>query len=79
MARRLVIGICGGTGSGKTTITDHIIGALSEEGVLVLQQDHATTNSVLMMPRRRSAQQADPPRPLLLEVVLVTARVYSGA
>ncbi len=39
-ARRLVIGICGGTGSGKTTITDRIIAALSEEGVVLLQQDH---------------------------------------
>ena len=38
--RPLVIGICGGTGSGKTTITDRIIAALSEESVLVLQQDH---------------------------------------
>lgn len=40
MAKRLVIGICGGTGSGKTTITERIISALSPESVLVLQQDH---------------------------------------
>ena len=39
-SRALVIGICGGTGSGKTTITDRIIQALSERGVVVLQQDH---------------------------------------
>ena len=38
--KRLVIGICGGTGSGKTTITERIISALSPESVLVLQQDH---------------------------------------
>jgi len=35
-----VIGICGGTGSGKTTITSRIIGALSESNVVVLQQDN---------------------------------------
>jgi uridine kinase len=38
--RSLVIGICGGTGSGKTTITERIIRELSEESVVVLQQDH---------------------------------------
>ncbi len=35
-----MIGICGGTGSGKTTITSRIIGALSESNVVVLQQDN---------------------------------------
>lgn len=35
-----VIGICGGTGSGKTTITNRLSLALSDSGVLVLQQDH---------------------------------------
>jgi uridine kinase len=36
----LVIGICGGTGSGKTTITDRIKAGLPQESVLVLQQEH---------------------------------------
>ncbi len=40
MAERLVIGVCGGTGSGKTTIVGRIISALPESSVLVLQQDH---------------------------------------
>ena len=39
-AQALTIGICGGTGSGKTTITNRLIEALSEESVLLLQQDH---------------------------------------
>jgi uridine kinase len=34
----LIIGICGGTGSGKTTITSRIIEALSESNVVVLEQ-----------------------------------------
>jgi uridine kinase len=40
VAQGLVIGICGGTGSGKTTITERIISVLPEASVLVLQQDH---------------------------------------
>jgi uridine kinase len=36
----LIIGICGGTGSGKTTITNRIIEALSEKNVIVLEQDN---------------------------------------
>lgn len=38
--RSLIIGICGGTGSGKTTITRRIIEALSDTSVVVLQQDN---------------------------------------
>ena len=38
--RPLIIGICGGSGSGKTTITRRIIEALSSSNVIVLQQDN---------------------------------------
>jgi len=38
--RPLIIGICGGTGSGKTTITRRIIDALAAESVTILQQDN---------------------------------------
>jgi uridine kinase len=40
VAERLVIGICGGAGLGKATITERIISVLAPESVLVLQQDH---------------------------------------
>jgi uridine kinase len=39
-SRPLIIGICGGTGSGKTTITRRIIEALTETSIIVLQQDN---------------------------------------
>jgi uridine kinase len=39
-SRPLIIGICGGTGSSKTTITARIIEALSEANVIVLEQDN---------------------------------------
>jgi len=35
----LVIGICGGTGSGKTTITRRVVEALSEKNAVVLSHD----------------------------------------
>jgi uridine kinase len=40
MAQSLVIGICGGTGSGKTTISTRIMAALPPASVLMLEQDH---------------------------------------
>ncbi len=71
--RRLVIGICGGTGSGKTTITDRIIGALSEESVLVLQQDHYYKDLPHLPLDERAKQNFDHPdsmdTPLLVEHV----------
>ncbi|MBI3404966.1 MAG: uridine kinase [Acidobacteria bacterium] len=38
--KTLVVGICGGTGSGKTTISTRIIHALSKDNVQILEQDH---------------------------------------
>ena len=69
----LVIGICGGTGSGKTTITDRIIAALSEKSVLVLQQDHYYKDLPHLPLEERARQNFDHPdsmdTPLLTEHV----------
>jgi len=69
--RALVIGISGGTGSGKTTITDRIISALSEESVVVLQQDHYYKDLPQMPLDERAKQNFDHPdsidTPLLVE------------
>jgi uridine kinase len=35
----MIIGICGGTGSGKTTIARKIIEAVGRENVILLEQD----------------------------------------
>src|SRR5262245_33149417 len=35
----MIIGICGGTGSGKTTIARAVVEAVGEENVLMLEQD----------------------------------------
>jgi uridine kinase len=73
LANRLVIGICGGTGSGKTTIAERIISALSPESVLVLQQDHYYRDFPYLPLERRARQNFDHPEsfdtPLLIEHV----------
>ncbi len=73
MARGLVIGICGGTGSGKTTITRRIISMLPEESVLVLQQDHYYKDLPHLPQEKRAQQNFDHPNsldtPLLVEHV----------
>ncbi len=71
MATSLTIGICGGTGSGKTTITDRIISALSPESVLVIQQDHYYRDLPHLALEERAKQNFDHPdsmdTPLLVE------------
>jgi uridine kinase len=57
----LVIGICGGTGSGKTTITGRLIEALSERCVLVLQQDHYYKDLPRLPLDERARQNFDHP------------------
>ncbi|MBI1749955.1 MAG: uridine kinase [Acidobacteria bacterium] len=72
-AKSLVIGICGGTGSGKTTITDRIIKALSLESVQVLQQDHYYKDLPHLPLDERARQNFDHPdsidTPLFVEHV----------
>jgi len=67
----LVIGICGGTGSGKTTISDHIIQALSEDRVLILQQDYYYKDLPHLPLAERARQNFDHPdsmdTPLMVE------------
>ena len=71
MAQGLIIGICGGTGSGKTTITERIISALSLESVVVLQQDHYYKDFPHLPLDQRAKQNFDHPdsldTPLLVE------------
>jgi uridine kinase len=72
-SRPLIIGICGGTGSGKTTITARIIEALSEANVIVLEQDNYYKDYPGMPFEERVKQNVDHPdsmdTPLLAEHV----------
>lgn len=69
----LVVGICGGTGSGKTTLTERIRAALSRNRVLVLQQDHYYKDQGNLHPDERARQNYDHPQsvdmPLMVEHV----------
>jgi uridine kinase len=57
----LTIGICGGTGSGKTTITNRLTDALSEDSVLLLQQDHYYKDTPHLPLEERAKQNFDHP------------------
>ena len=61
VTRSLTIGICGGTGSGKTTITNRLTDALSEESVLLLQQDHYYKDTPHLPLEERAKQNFDHP------------------
>jgi uridine kinase len=61
LAQTLTIGICGGTGSGKTTITNRLTQALSEDSVLLLQQDHYYKDTPHLPLEERAKQNFDHP------------------
>jgi uridine kinase len=61
LPQTLTIGICGGTGSGKTTITNRLIEALSEDSVLLLQQDHYYKDTPHLPLEERAKQNFDHP------------------
>jgi len=61
LTRTLTIGICGGTGSGKTTITNRLTETLSEESVLLLQQDHYYKDTPHLPIEERAKQNFDHP------------------
>jgi len=73
VSKRLVIGICGGTGSGKTTIAERIISVLAPASVLVLQQDHYYRDFPQLSLEKRTQLNFDHPdsfdTPLLVEHV----------
>jgi uridine kinase len=64
VARTLTVGISGGTGSGKTTITNRLIEVLSEESVLILQQDHYYKDLPHLPIEERAKQNFDHPESL---------------
>jgi uridine kinase len=52
----LVIGIAGGTGSGKTTVVNNILQQLNAEGVNVLSQDNYYHDNHHLSLQEREAQ-----------------------
>ena len=57
----LIIGICGGTGAGKTTITNRITQALSVANVIILEQDNYYKDFLDLSLAERTKQNFDHP------------------
>lgn len=61
MARGILIGVAGGTGSGKTLVVQHMIQQLGSDRVVVLQQDSYYKNLNHLSFEERAAQNFDHP------------------
>ncbi len=66
----LVIGIAGGTGSGKTTVVNKILQQLNEEGVNVLSQDNYYHDNQHLTLSEREVLNYDHPKSIDFELLL---------
>ena len=66
----LVIGIAGGTGSGKTTVVNKILQGLNAEGVNVLSQDNYYHDNQHLSLNEREALNYDHPKSIDFELLL---------
>jgi uridine kinase len=57
----MIIGICGGTGSGKTTVANSILASVSKGEVVFIQQDSYYRNLTDLAPTFRAALNFDHP------------------
>lgn len=64
----MVIGICGGTGSGKTTVANTILETVDREGVALLQQDHYYKELAHLPVEERARQNFDHPDSIDMEL-----------
>jgi uridine kinase len=74
LAQTLTIGICGGTGSGKTTITNRLTETLSEDSVLLLQQDHYYKDTPHLPLDERAKQNFDHPESVDTQLLISHVR-----
>ncbi len=66
----LVIGIAGGTGSGKTTVVNNILQQLNAEGVNVLSQDNYYHDNHQLSLSEREALNYDHPKSIDFELLV---------
>lgn len=70
MARGILIGIAGGSGSGKTLVTQRIIEELGSDRVMILQQDSYYKDLSHLSFDERAAQNFDHPNAIDSELLL---------
>lgn len=66
----LIIGVAGGSGSGKTTVVRHIIDTFGEECILLLQHDSYYRDLKHLPFRERTQQNFDHPSSLETELMI---------
>ncbi|MDZ7682214.1 MAG: uridine kinase [Fodinibius sp.] len=66
----LIIGVAGGSGSGKTTVVRHIINTIGEENILLLQHDSYYRDLKHLPFEERSQQNFDHPSSLETELMI---------
>jgi uridine kinase len=66
----LIIGIAGGTGSGKTTVVNQIVNELPETEVGIISQDSYYKENVGMTYEERAAINFDHPRSIDFELLV---------
>ena len=71
----LVIGIAGGTGSGKTTVVNNILQQLNAEGVNVLSQDNYYHDNHHLSLQEREALNYDHPKSIDFELLTKHVKV----
>lgn len=66
----LIIGVAGGSGSGKTTVVKHIINTIGEENIVLLQHDSYYRDLKHLPFEERSKQNFDHPSSLETELMI---------
>ena len=66
----LIIGVAGGSGSGKTTVVRHIINRIGEENILLIQHDSYYRDLKHLPFEERSKQNFDHPSSLETELMI---------
>jgi uridine kinase len=74
----LIIGVAGGSGSGKTTVVEHIIDAIGRENVLLIQHDSYYRDLSHMSFEERTKQNFDHPSALETDLMIRHLKMLSS-
>lgn len=66
----LIIGIAGGTGSGKTTVVKKLSGLLKKEDIVVIPQDSYYKDSSHLTPEEKAVQNFDHPESVDFDLLI---------